>query len=124
MFRWIVGSSLQFRFVVLGIAALVAVFGGLQLNRMPVDVFPEFAPPIVEVQTEANGLSAKEVESLITLNTEELLSGVPWLQSIRSKSVTGLSSILLTFRPGTDMMKARQMVQERLTLAYLLPNVT
>ena len=90
MFRWIIGSSLQFRFLVLGFAAALAAFGALQLKKMPVDVFPEFAPPIAQVQTEAIGLSAPEVESLITLNLEELLSGVPWLKSIRSESVTGL----------------------------------
>ncbi|MGH6640629.1 MAG: efflux RND transporter permease subunit, partial [Polaromonas sp.] len=123
MFRWIIGSSLQFRFLVLGVAAALVAFGSLQLKKMPVDVFPEFAPPVVQVQTEAIGLSAPEVESLITLNLEELLSGVPWLKSIRSESVTGLSSILLTFERGTDIMQARQMIQERLTLAYTLPNV-
>lgn len=123
MFRWLIGSSLQFRFLVLGIAAALAVFGAIRIDKMPVDVFPEFAPPIVEVQTEAAGLSAEEVESLITLNLEELLSGVPWLQSIRSTSVTGLSSIVLTFQRGTDILKARQMIQERLILAYTLPNV-
>src|SRR2546430_5184723 len=123
MFRWIIGSSLQFRFLVLGVAAALVVFGTIQLKKMPVDVFPEFAPPVVQVQTEAIGLSADEVESLITLNLEELLSGVPWLKSIRSESVTGLSSIVLTFDRGTDIMKARQMIQERLTLAYTLPNV-
>jgi CzcA family heavy metal efflux pump len=123
MFRWMIGSSLQFRFMVLGVAAALAVFGTLQLNRMPVDVLPEFAPPIVEVQTEAIGLSADEVENLVTLNLEELLSGVPWLESIRSQSVTGLSSIVLTFERGTDIMKARQMINERLILAYTLPNV-
>jgi CzcA family heavy metal efflux pump len=123
MFRWIIGSSLQFRFLVLGVAVALVVFGGVQLRKMPIDVFPEFAPPVVEVQTEANGLSAEEVQDLITLNLEELLSGVPWLESIRSQSVTGLSSILLTFKRGTDIMKARQMIQERLTLAYTLPNV-
>ncbi|MGH8432467.1 MAG: efflux RND transporter permease subunit, partial [Solimonas sp.] len=123
MFRWIIGLSLQLRFLVLGAAAALVVFGSLQLRQTPVDVFPEFAPPAVEVQTEALGLSAEEVESLITLNLEELLSGVPWLESIRSQSVTGLSSIVLTFKRGTDIMKARQMIQERLTLAYTLPNV-
>ncbi len=123
MFRWIIGSSLQFRFLVLGVAAGLVLFGTTQLTKMAVDVFPEFAPPIVEVQTEAIGLSAEEVESLITLNLEELLSGVPWLESIRSQSVTGLSAIVLTFERGTDIMKARQMIQERLTLAYTLPNV-
>ena len=99
MFRWIIGSSLQFRFLVLGVAAALIVFGSLRVQKMPVDVFPEFAAPVVEVQTEALGLSAKEVESLITLNLEELLSGVPWLKSIRSKSVTGLSSIVLSSKP-------------------------
>lgn len=123
MFRWIIGASLQFRLIVIAIAAALVVFGTVQLKTMPVDVFPEFAPPIVEVQTEAIGLSAEEVESLVTLNLEELLSGVPWLTSIRSKSVTGLSSILMTFEHGTDIGRARQMVQERLTLAYTLPNV-
>ncbi|RJP19925.1 MAG: efflux RND transporter permease subunit [Deltaproteobacteria bacterium] len=123
MFRRIIASSMQFRFLVLGVAVALIVFGTFRLRHMPVDVFPEFAPPIVEVQTEAIGLSAEEVESLITLNLEELLSGVPWLKSIRSESVTGLSSILLTFERGTDIMKARQMIQERLTLAYTLPNV-
>ncbi len=123
MFRWLIGSSLQFRFLVVGVAAALIAFGTLRLQQMPVDVFPEFAAPVVEVQTEAIGLSAKEVESLITLNLEELLSGVPWLKSIRSKSVTGLSSIVLTFDWGTDLLRARQMIQERLTLAYTLPNV-
>jgi CzcA family heavy metal efflux pump len=123
MFRWIIASSLKFRFLVLGVAAALVVFGTAQLKKMPVDVLPEFAPPIVEVQCEALGLSAEEVESLVTLNLEELLSGVPWLQSIRSQSVTGLSSIVLTFERGTQIMRARQMIQERLTLAYTLPNV-
>jgi len=123
MFRWIIGSSLQFRFIILGIAAALVVFGSLQLKNMPIDIFPEFSAPTVQVQTEAIGLSAVEVESLITLNLEELLSGVPWLESVRSESVTGLSSIVLTFERGTDIIKARQMVQERLTLAYTLPNV-
>ena len=72
----------------------------------------------------ALGLSTAEVESLITLNLEELLNGTPWLQTIRSKSVPGLSSIILIFEPGTDIIRARQMVQERLTLAHMLPNVS
>ena len=100
------------------------VVGTARLRDMPVDALPEFAPPVVEVQTEALGLSPAEVESLVTVNVEEMLSGVPWLQSIRSKSVTGLSSVVLTFEPGTDIMRARQVVNERLTLSYALPNVS
>jgi len=75
MMRWIVGSSLQFRFLVVGVAAAMMVFGVIRLRDMPVDVFPEFSPPSAEIQTEAIGLSASEVESLVTLNTEELLAG-------------------------------------------------
>ncbi len=97
--------------------------GVIQIHNMPVDALPEFAPPYVEVQTEAPGLSASEVEELVTLNLEELLNGTPWLQTIRSTSVTGLSSIVLFFEPGTDVIRARQMVSERLSLAYTLPNV-
>jgi CzcA family heavy metal efflux pump len=123
MLTWIVESSLKLRFLVLSAAAALVLFGAVQLRKAPVDVFPEFAPPVVEVQTEAIGLSAEEVESMITFSLEELLSGVPWLESTRSRSVTGLSSVLLIFKRGTDVMKARQMVQERLALAYTLPNV-
>jgi Cu/Ag efflux pump CusA len=100
------------------------VFGIARLRDMPVDVFPEFAPPMVEIQTEALGLSAAEVESLISMNLEELLSGTSWLRTIRSQSVPGLSSLLLIFEPGTNLMHARQLIQERLTLAYTLPNVS
>src|SRR5687767_986815 len=100
MFRWLIGSSLRFRFLFAGAAAALVVVGTMQLRDMPVDVLPEFMPPLVEVQTEALGLSAEEVENLVTLNTEELLSGLPWLESIRSQSVTGLSSTLITFQRG------------------------
>src|SRR5882762_280552 len=124
MMRWIVGTSLQFRFLVVGVAAAMMVFGIIRLRDMPVDVFPEFSPPSAEIQTEAIGLSASEVESLVTLNTEELLAGVPWLKAMRSQSVTGMSSVQLLFEPGTNLMRARQLVQERLILSYLLPNVS
>src|SRR3989442_410815 len=124
MMRWIVGSSLQYRFLVVGIAAAMMVFGITRLGHMPVDVFPEFAPPTAEIQTEALGLSAAEVENLVTLNTEELLAGVPGLKNMRSRSVPGMSSVQLIFQPGTNLMQARQLVQERLILSYLLPNVS
>ena len=120
--RGIVGSSLQFRFLVLAVAAVVMVLGFFWLRNVSVDVLPEFAPPFVEIQTEALGLPAAEVEALITVPLEELLTGVPWLKSLRSESVTGLSSIILFFEPGTDLIRARQMVQERLTQAQGLPS--
>ncbi len=124
MIRGIVESSLRLRVLVIAAAAVVIVAGVSELRRMPVDVLPEFAPPYVEIQTEALGLSANEVEDLVTLNVEELVAGVPWLQTMRSRSVPGLSSVVMIFQPGTDLMRARQMVQERLTLAYALPNAS
>ena len=77
MFTWIIGSSLKFRFLVLAIAAALLFFGTQQLRKMPVDVFPEFAPPKVEIQTEGPGMTATEVEELITIPMEDQLRGVP-----------------------------------------------
>ncbi|HEY7562995.1 MAG TPA: efflux RND transporter permease subunit [Gaiellaceae bacterium] len=113
MMRWIVGSSLRFRFVVVAAAAALAYFGVEQLRDSPVDVFPEFAPPQVEIQTPSLGLSAEEVEGLVTVPLEQALAGTPGLEEIRSKSVPQLSSIRLIFEPGTDLLRARQLVQER-----------
>ena len=117
MMRWIVGSSLKFRFLVIAIAAGMMYFGIERLKTMPVDVFPEFAPPMVEIQTEGIGMTAAEVEELMTVPLEEQLRGTPGLDILRSKSVVGLSAIRLIFKPGTDILTARQMVQERLELA-------
>ena len=116
MMRHVVGWSLHFRYVVVGIAAAMIFFGIGQVTTMPVDVFPEFAPPRVEVQTACHGLSAAEVESLVTIPIEETLNGVPRLSVMRSKSVSQLSSIVLIFEAGTDVIEARQLVQERLAL--------
>jgi Cu/Ag efflux pump CusA len=125
MIRAIVGSSLRFRLLILGIAVGVVVVGIVQLRNAPVDVLPEFTPPYVEVQTEALGLSAEEVEQLITVPLEaDLLNGVEGIETLRSQSVPGLSSIVMVFEPGTDVYKARQLVQEPLTQAHALPNVS
>ncbi|HEU5260050.1 MAG TPA: efflux RND transporter permease subunit [Gemmatimonadales bacterium] len=124
MMRRIVESSLRLRVLVIAAAAVIMVVGVGKLRNMPVDVLPEFAPPYVEIQTEALGLSANEVEDLVTLNVEEMVAGVPWLQTMRSRSVPGMSSVIMIFRPGTNLWRARQMVQERLTLAYALPNAS
>ncbi len=125
MIRGIIRQSIRLRYLVIILAVVLMFFGIVQLGDMPVDVFPEFNPPLVEVQTEALGLSATEVEALLTVPMEaDLLNGVAWLEHIYSDSVAGLSSILMIFEPGTDPIRARQMVQERLTEAYALPNVS
>ena len=122
---WLVEWSLRTKSLVLGVACLVFLFGGLAFRHVTVDTLPEFSTTYVEIQTEALGLSAAEVEQLITLGLEaDLLNGVPWLKTIQSQSIDGLSSIRLVFEPGTDLMAARQMVQERLTQAHYLPNVS
>ena len=101
------------------------VVGIVQLRNAPTDVLPEFTPPYVEVQTEALGLSAEEVEQLITVPLEaDLLNGVQGVETIRSESLPGLSSITMVFEPGTDIYRARQLVQEPLTQAHALPNVS
>lgn len=125
MMRWMIGLSLRLRLLIVILAAALLGFGFTQLRDMPVDVYPEFDPPLVEVQTEALGLSATEMEALITVPLEaDLLNGVAWLDQIYSESVAGMSSILLVFEPGTDPIRARQMVQERLTQTFALPNVS
>ena len=115
MLRSIINASLRFRYLVIAIAVATMLFGVGQVRSMPVDVFPEFAPPRVEVQTPSLGLSATEIESLVTIPLEQALAGIEGLDVMRSKSVNDLSSILMIFEPGTDLLLARQFVQERLT---------
>lgn len=125
MMRAIVGTSLKFRLLVVALAAAVMGIGIYQLRGASVDVLPEFTPPYVEVQTEALGLSADEVEQFITVPLEaDLLNGVEGVDVIRSESLPGVSSVVLVFAPGTDVYRGRQLVQERLIQAHALPNVS
>jgi CzcA family heavy metal efflux pump len=120
--RWIIKSSLRFRFIVVALAAAMMVFGAGQVKDARTDVFPEFAPPRVEVQTICLGLSSEETEELVTVPLEQALNGAPGLDEIRSGSVPQLSSIELVFKRGTDLLEARQVVQERLaTVTRSLP---
>ena len=113
MLAWLVRAALTQRVLVLAMAALLVVLGVRASTNVPLDVFPEFAPPIVEIQTEAPGLSTEEVESLITVPIETQVNGVPDLMTLRSKSVLGLSSVTILFKRGIDVIRARQLVQER-----------
>jgi CzcA family heavy metal efflux pump len=113
--RWIVQASLKLRWIVLFLAAGVLAMGFVRIPETKVDVFPEFAPPQVEIQTIALGNSSNEVEQLITVPIENQLNGIEGLTDLRSKSVAQLSSIRLIFSPGTDELRARQLVTERLS---------
>jgi CzcA family heavy metal efflux pump len=114
MMRFIIGKSIRFRFLVIGLAVAMMYFGTKEVQDAPVDVFPEFAPPRVEIQTLALGLSAGEVEELVTIPLEDTLNGVDGLDVMRSKSVAALSVVNLIFERGTNLLHARQLVQERL----------
>ena len=120
--RAIISWSLNFRFLVVGAAVAMMVIGVATVRDTPVDVFPNFAPPQVEIQTESLGLSTSDVESLVTVPLELGLNGMPGLTDMRSTSVPQLSDILLIFKPGTNLLHARQLVQERLaTVRPTLP---
>jgi len=124
MIKWIVSAALRFSRLVVAAAIGILGVGLYQLHNTAVDVYPEFEPPDIQIQAEALGLSAQEVEQLITVPIEQdLLNGIPWVEHIRSRSMPGLSAIDLQFEPGTDLLAARQLTQERMSQAKALPNV-
>ena len=118
MIRSLVLFGIRFRRLVVPLAVALVVVAATQIGNLRTDILPEFAPTTVEVQTEALGLSAEEVEQFITVPLEQdLLNGVAFLDTIESVSMPGLSSVVMTFAPGTDPLDARQVVAERLTQA-------
>lgn len=121
---WLVEMALRLRVAVFALSVLLIVVGVRLVPDLPLDVFPEFAPPYIEIQTEAPGLSAEEVENLVSFPLENALIGTPGLETLRSKSVMGLSSIRLLLHSNADVYRARQLVQERLaTETPRLPTV-
>ena len=124
MLKKLIYTAVNARIFVLLIALALIVFGLNTIKEAPLDVFPEFAPIKVEIQTEAPGLSSLEVEQLISLPLEQAVNGTPQLKTLRSKSVLGLSSVVMLFEEGTNLSEARNAVQERLSLAsFRLPVV-
>jgi multidrug efflux pump subunit AcrB len=118
-------ASVRFRYLLVALAAGLMILGVARLPDMAVNVLPETAPVVVEVQTEALGLSAPEVEQYVTVPLEKnLFEGVLGVTDVTSDSIPGLSAIDLHFAPGTNLYQARQLVQERLTSAFILPNVS
>ncbi len=118
----IVSFSLRFRGVVIALACLFLGYGAWTLSRAKYDVFPEFAPPQVVIQTEAPGLAPEQTEVLVTQPIENALNGMGGVHSLRSSSIQGLSLITVTFQSNTDIYRARQAVAERLaTVTRQLP---
>lgn len=114
MIRALITFSLRYPPVVLLLAVVLLVAGGVALRNATWDVFPEFAPPQVVVQTEAPGFSAEEVEQLIAIPIESAINGVTRLKTLRSSSVPGLCVVTAIFEEGTRVLEARQLVAERL----------
>ena len=122
MLNAVVSFSIRFRGIVIALACALLGYGIFSLIRSPFDVFPDFAPPQVSVQTEAPGLSPEQVEVLVTQPVENAINGVPGIDSLRSRSIQGLSDTTVVFRSGTDIYRDRQFVAERLsTVASGLP---
>ena len=99
----LVGFAVRLPRVVLALACAVLVFGLYVLAGARYDVFPEFAPPTVTIQTEAPGLDSEQVEVLVTQPVEVAVGGLPGLETLRSTSIQGLSVITAAFRPGSDV---------------------
>ncbi|MCG5076773.1 efflux RND transporter permease subunit [Paraburkholderia tagetis] len=118
----IIRFSLRFRGVIFALAVVAAGYGLFSLTRAKLDVFPEFAPPMSIVQTAAPGMTSEQVETLVTQPVENALGGMTGLQSIRSRSMQGLSSVTLVFDDHANVMQVRQLVTERISaLAGTLP---
>jgi CzcA family heavy metal efflux pump len=122
MLNTIVKWSIAQRWLVVLASILISLWGFRVITQMPLDVFPAFAPPQVEIQVEASGLAPEEIESLVTRPIESSINGTPGLVSLRSASAVGIGSIKAVFTWDTDIYRARQLVQERLQRAQsLLP---
>src|SRR3954464_184814 len=114
MLSYLVEHSLRFRFIVVILACVVIGYGLYVTQHAKLDVFPDFVPPQVTVQTEAPGLAPEQVETLVTRPIENAINGLGNQESLRSETIQGLSVITLVFKDGTDVHLARQMVAEKL----------
>ena len=124
MIHRIVQAALRQRFLVLMFTAFITIGGVMSFRRMPVDAYPDLAPPQVEIVTQWPDHAAEEVERLVTLPLELEMNGVPRMTVMRSVSLYGLSDVVLTFEDDTDDYFARQIVFQRLGVATLPAGIT
>src|SRR5436190_22813923 len=123
MLSRIVEVSLRHRGIVIAVALALLAWGSYVASRASLDVFPEFVAPQVTIQAEAPGLSAEQVEVLVTRPIESAVNGASDLASVRSESIQGLSVVIVVFKDGTDIHIGRQSLAEKLaTVARQLPD--
>ena len=121
MLSTLVRFSIRFYGIVIVLALLILLYGGYRFAAAGLDIFPEFAPKRVIIQTEAPGLSAEQVEGLVTRQIETGISGLVGMESVRSESIQGLSIVTATFKEKTEVYRNRHLISER--LASLSPNL-
>src|SRR5262245_14735605 len=114
MLKAIVQFSLRFRGIIVALACVLVGYGIYVAKNSKLDVFPDFVPPQVAIQTEAPGLAPEQVELLVTQPIEIAVNGLGGMESLRSESIEGLSIITAVFKEGTDVFLARQMLAEKL----------
>lgn len=123
MLATLVRFSIRYYGIVIAMAVLILLYGSYRFATAGLDIFPEFAPKRVVIQTESSGLSAEQVEVLVTSRIEMAIAGLIGLESVRSESIQGLSIITATFQENTDIYHNRQLIAERLaTITSHLPS--
>src|SRR6266571_2642071 len=123
MLSRIIEFSLRHRLLVVASACVLAVIGALALRYLDIDAFPDTTPVQVQINTVAPALGPEEVEQRITFPVEQAIGGLPGLEQMRSVSKFGLSQVVVTFKDGTDIYFARQLVNERLATVELAAGI-
>lgn len=119
MLNWIIDFSLKHRFLVIAVSLAFAIGGVVSMQYLDIDAFPDTTPVQVQINTVAPALGPEEIEQQITFPVEQVIGGLPRLQSLRSVSKFGLSQVVVTFEDGTNIYFAHQLIEQRLRTAEL-----
>src|SRR5215472_6512898 len=123
MIQGLVNFALNNRILILALALLLFIWGGISFHNLPVEAYPDVANNYVDIITQWPGISAEQIEQQVTIPIEKVMNGIPGLSALRSFSIFGLSDLKLTFDDGTDNNWNREKVLERLSQVTLPPGV-